>query len=155
MEELLAQVNHRLAILPPEVLKDLRCLHLDSRLVQLLHQFRVLLLTLRQLTGLRLKLLVEVDNFAMQARILTGQEVQLISQLIQVNQAVLFGICELGPQAEDLLVQLRDLRVLLPLVEAGIVPTGVPVRLVHAHLILTHITQLICVVSIGIIGGDV
>ena len=155
MEELLAQVNHRLAILPPEVLEDLRCLHMNGRLVQLLHQLRILLLSLRQLTCLRLKLLVEVDNFAMQARILTGQEVQLIPQLIQVNQAVLFGICELCPQAEDLLVQLRDLCMLLPLVEAGIVPSGVPVRLVHAHLVLTHITQLICVVGIGIIGGDV
>ena len=87
----------------------------------------------------------------MQACILAGQEVQLIPQLIQVNQAVLFGICKLGPQAEDLLVQLRDLCMLLPLVEAGVVPTGVPVRLVHAHLVLTHITQLICVVSIGVV----
>ena len=92
MQELLTQVDHCLTILSPEALKDLRSLDLNGGLVKLLNEFSILSIALSQLTLLRCQLLVDITNFAVKARILARQLVQLVPQIVQIDQAVLLGI---------------------------------------------------------------
>ena len=94
----------------------------------------------------------------MQTCIFTRQKVQLVLQLIQIDQPVLFSFCELGPQTEYFLVERSYLR-LLPLKHHAIGRlTAAPtvLRLVDTELIAADIVQVvrIVVVVIGVVCDD-
>ena len=143
MQELLTQIDHRLAILPPEVLKNLSCLDLHrlGLILELLSQLMVLLVSLSQLSVLGLQLLVHLADPAMERCILGVEHIKLVSQLIQVKQAILFCICKLRSELENLLVQRCDLCLELLLLQ-GVADGCVPIRLIDStELVLAHLTH--------------
>ena len=70
VEELLRQVDHLLAVLPPKIFEDLRVLHLDRAwlILQILDKVGVFFLAVSQLVA-------HLANFAVEASILTIEQV--------------------------------------------------------------------------------
>jgi len=99
VKELLAQVDHLLAILAPKVFKDLGRLNLHGLLLalQFLLKFRVLLLPLRQLVRLALDFLVHSADLAVETCVLTVKQLELVPKLVQVEQPTLLRVGQLRP----------------------------------------------------------
>ena len=72
--------------------------------------------------------MIHLVYLVVQTSILAIQMVQLISKLIQIKEAVLFGVGKLRSQMENFLVQLCNL---------GLVLVIVGVRLIDTELIAT------------------